>query len=120
MSAISSGLGSPIAIVSLISQNATIGTTAILTSPPAGLYLVTVYLSKTTAGTSGTVLSTISFTDDSAANTTVTGTLTFGTTGSSSITAVVQVASGNISYATTVAANVGGVYSLKISVMRVL
>lgn len=120
MTSIYSAYMNPIATVSLTGQNATVGTTAILTSPPAGLYHVYVYLAKSTAGTSGTVLSTISYTDDSAAATQVTGLLTFGTSGFSSMNALVQVASGNISYSTTVTANIGGAYSLKISVMRVL
>lgn len=117
MSGIYTNYGS-LGSINLTGQTATIGSIALLTAPAAGLYKVDIYMAKTTAGTSGTVTCTIGYTDPSSAATQVTSAITFGSTGFISSIFLCEVASGNLTYATTVTANVGGQYSLRISVSR--
>lgn len=91
--------------VDLTGQTAAIGSTALSNTPPAGLYSVQVYAVCTTASGSGTpnLDVTIGWTDVLGATTTnaVTG-LLLSATGRASGRVLCQVASGNITYSTTI------------------
>jgi len=105
--------------VALTAQTASIGTTAILTSPAAGLFEVDVYIETTTAGSAGTVLATIGHTDRIGATTQATSTLALDSVGRKIQRFLVYAASGNVTYATTVAGASGSPqYALDIAIRR--
>lgn len=90
--------------VDLTAQTANIATTNLSSTPPAGLYAVEVYIACTTADvTAGTLAVTIGWTDVLGATTTtpVTG-FALTATGRASGRQLVQVASGDITYAVAV------------------
>jgi hypothetical protein len=93
----------------LTAQTASLGTQTLMTSPPAGLYEVTFFLECPTAdgGASGTVLATLGFTNRVGASTRATATLSLTATGSAETTFKVRVASGNLTYTTTVGGTIG-------------
>jgi hypothetical protein len=105
--------------VALTGQTASITTTALLTSPAAGLFEVDVYIETTTSGSAGTVLATIGHTDRIGATTQATSTLALDATGRKIQRFLVYAASGNITYATTVAGSAGSPqYALDIAIRR--
>jgi hypothetical protein len=116
------GFGVP-TIVDTVSRGGlttTQGATSLNGTAVNGVYEVSMYIYPTTAGTSGTVLGTIAW-NDGAAETAVTGTHTFGALGgpvfvSSQVITVTN--STAITWATTVAANVGGVYVVNVVAKR--
>lgn len=85
-------------------QTASIGSATWSTSPPAGMYQVDYHVSNLSAIAAGTVSLTIAFTDDVGATTRTTSNLSLTTTGRLTDNApwVIYVASGNITYSTTV------------------
>lgn len=112
------------ASIALTSQSASIGATNIQVDggvAPAGLYRLSYYLVTTTAGTSGTVSATFSWSDIAAARTSGTGNITFGTLASPAAGTVIIQANGvaNITYLTTVTAAVGSpVYALNVTLEK--
>lgn len=97
--------GSNLTDVNLTGQTATIGSTSLVTSPAVGMYRVSIYAATSTAGNGGdTVTVTIGWTDAIGAKTYVTATLDLSTTAAQPLTIAlpILVASGNITYATTV------------------
>lgn len=96
--------------VDLTGQTAAIGSTALSNTPPAGLYAVEVYAACTTASGSGapTLDVTIGWTDVVGATTQSAVTaLSLAATGRASGRVLAQVASGNITYSTTINAASG-------------
>ena len=95
--------------VALTGQTASIGTTNLLASAPAGLYRATWYIETTSAGAAGTVLLTLGW-NDGDAQTAVSATITLVTASAalSGMTVIRSAAGQNITYATTVAGAVGG------------
>lgn len=95
----------------LSSPAASIGTTNISAAPTAGFYEIQFYLECTTAGTAGTVSATFAWTDDIGATSRVSGTLSLSVTGRLGFTDIltlpIYVASGAVSYATTVVGALG-------------
>lgn len=90
--------------VDLTGQVANIATTALTNTPPAGMYLVEVYLEVTTADlAAGSLAVTIGWTDGIGATTStpITG-LALTATGRATGRQLVQLASGDITYAVTV------------------
>lgn len=104
--------------ISLTGQTASIGTTNLIASPEAGLYLGFYALYTETAGSAGTVLLTFAWNDGN------TKTVSTGTVNMTLVTFAAGVASGNqiirlaagtpLTYATTVVGNIGAQYGLKI------
>lgn len=97
--------GGSLGKVDLTAQTANIATTNLSSTPPAGMYHVEVTLVCTTADvTAGTLAVTIGWTDVLGATTNATSIagFTLAATGRTSAQYVLQVASGNITYATTV------------------
>ena len=95
--------------IDLISQTANIGTTNLSNAPPAGLYLVEVYLACTTAAVgAGTLTVTLGWTDVVGAitSTPITG-FVLTATGRTTGRQLMQVTSGEITYAVAVT----GIYS---------
>lgn len=90
--------------VDLTAQTANIATTNLSSTPPAGLYLVEVYLACTTADvTAGTLAVTIGWTDvvGATSSTPITG-FALTATGRTSGRQIVQLSSGDITYAVAV------------------
>jgi len=98
------GYGVPAIVdhVALTGQSASIGTTNFTNAGTAGLYRVNYYLEATTLNAGATsVLATFGWTDDAGATTTVSATLVLTALGRTSGIFYVQLASGNLTYATT-------------------
>lgn len=97
-------------------QTASVGPITLLTAPPSDLYAFDVYLECTTAGSAGTVLATVSYTDHNGAATQLTGTLVLTSASAAvahlSFRVCFWLASGDVTFSTTVAANVGGQYAV--------
>jgi hypothetical protein len=109
--------------VGLTAQTATIGTTNVTTSCPAGVFSVTYYLKTTTAGTGGTVSLSLNWNDGAAVSFT-SGTASLTSTAATGLVQGTQIvkcgASTTLSYATTVAGATGSPqYSLDISIEQV-
>ncbi len=106
--------------VALTAQSASIGTTNFTNAGTAGLYRVNYYLEATTLNAGATsVLATFGYTDDAGATTTVSATLVLTALGRTSGIFYVRLASGNLTYATTLV-DVSGLarYALYASVER--
>lgn len=101
-------------------QTATIGATNLNNTATNGLYRVSIYIYPTTAGTSGTVTGTIAW-NDGAASTTTTAAHTFGALGTPvQLTTLCRVTNSTaITWATTVTANIGGVYEVDVLAERI-
>lgn len=98
------GYGVPAIVdhVELTAQAASIGTTNFTNAGVAGLYRVNYYLEATTLNAGATsVLATFGWTDDAGATTTVSATLVLTALGRTSGVFYAQLASGNLTYATT-------------------
>ena len=98
------GYGVPAIVdhVALTGQLASIGTTNFTNAGTAGLYRVNYYLEATTLNAGATsVLATFGYTDDAGATTTTSATLILTALGRTSGIFYVQLASGNLTYATT-------------------
>jgi hypothetical protein len=95
--------------VDLTAQVANIGTTALSSTPPAGLYAVEVYIATTTADvTAGTLAVVIGWTDVVGATTAnAVAAHTLAATGRSTGRQLCQVASGDITYAVTITGGYG-------------
>jgi hypothetical protein len=95
--------------VDLTAQTANIGTTNLSSTPPAGLYAVEVYIATTTADvTAGTLAVVIGWTDVVGATTAnAVAAHTLAATGRSTGRQLVQVASGDITYAVTITGGYG-------------
>lgn len=93
-------------------QLASLGAITLLTAPTPDLYAVDVYLECTAAGSAGTVLATVNYTDSNGAAAQVTGALVL--TSAAALTAHLSlrvafwVASGDITVTTTVTGAIGG------------
>lgn len=120
-----SGLGSPSIItpIQLTGQTGNIATTTIYTPAAAGLYRVGVYHICTTAGTAGTLATTIGWTDNVGAKTLkpagdiVLDSTANGATG----TAFIRATAAAITYATTITGGAGNPqYALYILLERLL
>jgi hypothetical protein len=98
-------------------QTASLAAITLLTAPVSDLYAVDIYLECTTAG-AGTVLATISFTDDTGAATVATAALVLTALGRQSTRICFWLASGNISYTTTVAGLVAAQYACVVRAQR--
>jgi hypothetical protein len=110
-------------IVGLTAQTATIGTTNITTTCPAGVFSLSYYLKTTTAGSAGTASLTLTWNDGAAVSIT-TGTASLTSTSSTGLVQGTQLikcgSSTTVSYATTVAGATGSPqYSLDISIEQV-
>jgi hypothetical protein len=91
----------------LTGQLASLGATTILTAPPPDMYFVDIYLECPFAGSAGTVLATLAYTDNAGAATQVTSALVLTGLGRLSTRVAIVVASGNVSFTTTVAGAIG-------------
>jgi len=107
--------------VYMASNNSSIPLTTLISSAPAGLYQVDLYLVGTNPGTGGSVFATVSYTDDGGANSLSSGTLTFGGIFRVAAKLLVELSNNkSIQYQTTANALTGGAtYSLRISVIRI-
>jgi hypothetical protein len=97
-------------------NTAAIGTTTVFVPSTAGLYLVRYYLVVTTTGTSTNLILNILATDDAAARTHASATVSCAATNFTQGTITVRVASGIIQYNTTMTGT--GTYALYLSVSR--
>lgn len=88
-------------------QLASLTAIALLVAPPPDMYAVDVYLDCGFAGAAGTVLATVSYMDSTGATSQVTGALVLTGVGRLSIRLTFYVASGDITFTTTVAGAVG-------------
>jgi hypothetical protein len=116
------GYGTPAIVddVALTTQSASIATTNFTNAGTAGTYRVNYYLEATTLNAGATsVLATFGYTDDAGATTTVSATLVLTALGRTSGVFYVRLASGNLTYATTLV-DVTGLarYALYASVER--
>jgi len=95
--------------VDLTAQVADIATTALSSTPPAGVYEVEVYLMTTTAdAAAGTLTVTIGWTDNVGATTSTPITLfSLAATGRTTGRQIVRIASGNLTYAVTITGGYG-------------
>lgn len=97
--------GSPIR---LTAQSASIGATAFATEPSPGFYALGGLVQCTTAGTAGTVTLTLRWTDDAGATSAASAALTLAAVGRDAILMrPIRIASGNVTYETTVAGATG-------------
>lgn len=119
------GNGVPGILASVTNQTgktAAIGSTNLVASTPAlGLYRVSVYLLMTTAGTSGTIKTTIGYTDAKQAQTQDSSTVNIASAGDKvGQTFVVETTSASaITYSTTITGTIGsGVYSVYLEAER--
>ncbi len=119
---ITEGLGHPMIVddVELLSQSASIGSTNFTNAGVAGLYRLNYYLECTTLNAGATsILLTIAFTDDAGAMTVVSNTLALTALGRISDVILIRLASGNISYSTTLVDGSGlARYALHMSLER--
>lgn len=88
-------------------QLASLGTTVLLAAPPPDMYHVDVYQECGLGGAAGTVLCTVSYTDNVGATTQATVTLALTGLGHLATRFVIVVASGDITFTTTVVGAVG-------------
>ena len=109
--------------VRLAAQSASLGSTGLLVGPPSDMYAVDVYLECTTAGSAGTVLVTVAYTDTNGVANQVTGALVL--TSAAPLTAhlaqrvVFWVASGDITFTSTVTGAVGSpIYAVTVRCAR--
>jgi hypothetical protein len=104
--------------VDLTAQSAAIGSTTYLTSPTAGLYRVSYYLACTTAdATAGSITFDATATDDVGAVTNSSASRLLTATGRTSGEFTMYVASGNLTYTTTVTGAVNSArYALRVRV----
>jgi hypothetical protein len=100
-----------------------LATQTLLTAPPPDLYFVDIYLECPVAGAAGTVLVTVAYTDSLGVANQLTG--AFALTSATPLTAhlaarlTLLVASGDITFTTTVAGAVGGPqYNITIRAQR--
>lgn len=107
----------------LVGQNASLGVTTLLSAPPPDLYFVDIYLECTTAGSAGTVLVTVNYTDSVGAASQLTTALVLTTSAPAVAHLAARVtlwlASGDITFTTTVAGVVGApVYNVTVRAQR--
>lgn len=109
-----------VAKVDLTAQTASIASTNLLVSPTPGLYRIDVVEEDTAAAAAGTLTTTFGWTSRSGAQTaSPAGTLALTGLADSDGSKVIYIASGNLTYLTTVAGVVGSPqYALSISVIR--
>ena len=99
----------------LAGQSATLGSTTAYTAVIAGVYQITGTVLTTTAGSAGTVLITLSTTKGgSSAASTATTLTTLGDSSAIQFASYLNVGD-TITYTTTVAGNVGGVYEVLVN-----
>jgi hypothetical protein len=97
-------------------STSSIGSTALLTAPTPGLYRVAWTLTTgSVSGGSATALVTTGWTDAVGAKTSAGAALTLAAAANQSGSVLVNVASGNLTYATTYAAGSGGNYNLQMT-----
>ena len=113
--------GNTLPATSLQFANQTASQTGTIVATAVGEYLVNIYLQCTTAGTSGTIDVTLTYTDDIGATTTaVLATLTYGSTGRASASKVIRCSGGGIDYTFTETAPVGNPrYAVHLNVLKV-
>lgn len=109
--------------VRLTGQSATLAATALLAAAPPDLYAVDVYIECTTAGAAGTVLVTVAYTDTNGVANQATGALVL--TSATPLTAhlsqriVFWLASGDVTFTSTVAGAIGGpIYAVTVRCCR--
>jgi hypothetical protein len=102
--------------VSLSGNTAAIGTTTLFVPSTAGVYLVRYYLVVTTTGTSTNLVLNVLATDDAAARTHTSATVSCAATNFTQGTLTLRVASGIIQYNTTMTGT--GMYSLYLIASR--
>ncbi len=114
------GLASIVKSVALAAQTTSLGPTTLFTPAAAGMYEVAVYQVTTTAGSAGTLDTTIGWNDGVARTSSPAAQILLSTTAYSAGSQVIYAASGQaITYTTTVAAAVGSPqYRLLIIVKR--
>jgi hypothetical protein len=108
--------------VNLTAQTASIGSSNLLTAPVVGLYEIDYYLCCTTADAGTPAVSvqlTIGHTDRAGATTQTSAALSLAAVGRDRGKMLVEVASGNITYATTVVTAGSAQYSLRVQARRV-
>lgn len=98
--------------------------TAFTNASTAGLYRIEYYLEVTTTAAVPTITATIAYTDDGVARTVISAVVAFvtnsATAGFTQGTVFVRLASGSITYATTLVGAIGtGVYSFYASCERI-
>jgi hypothetical protein len=113
-----------VASVALTAQNASIGVTTLLAAPTAGLYRASGAIQLTTAGTSGTVSSAITYKDINGNSETdeLVSAVTFGTLNNHGGGSIVFWANSGtaIQYSTTVTSAVGSpVYAVQFTLERI-
>lgn len=96
-----------IASTAATAQTASIATANFIAVPPAGMYEVCLYLTVTTAGTGGTVLGTIGWTDSGGAKTLASSTAALTGSNSTQVCQRFESTASAITYATTVAGATG-------------
>lgn len=88
-------------------QLASLAAITLLAAPPSDLYAVDIYLDCSLGGSAGTVLATVSYTDSSGATSQVTGALVLTGIGRLALRLSFFLASGDITFTTTVAGAIG-------------
>ena len=106
------------ASVSSTGNSAAIGTTTFFAPPSAGLYIVRYYVVVTTTGSSTNLVLNVLATDDAAARTYASATVSCAATNFTQGEFTVRVASGNIQYNTTMTGT--GVYAIYLIATRLI